>query len=490
MSKDEIIAEKEAELIEKEAEINSLKHRLSMLEKMIFGARSERTKHIEVPVNQLSLFAKDEQQDGEVEVEVEQISYTRSKSKKHPGRNALPEHLPVEEVIIEPQENVEGLKKIGEEITETLKYTPASLIKLRTIRPKYAKKEQDGVLIADLPSRPINKSIAEACLLAFILVNKYVDHLPIYRQIQRFNRDFKWNPAQSTVVGWVGSCCNLLTPLYNRIKQKLLESSYLQVDESPIKVLDKDKKGSTHQGYQWVYHDPINRLVLFHYRKGRGMSGPKEMLEKYTGYLQCDGYSVYDKIGSKKEIELVGCLVHARRKFFDAKNNDAKRSTVALEKFKEIYKIEREIKEKVGNDLDEKQDLRVKYIKPILEELKEWIEQQGIKVLPQSAIGKAMRYYLNQYDKLIKVTAAPQLELDNNLIENKIRPLALGRKNYLFAGSHKAAQHTAMLYSFFASCKANNVNPRVWMQTVLEQINDYNIQDLDELLPNSSKFKA
>jgi transposase len=489
VSKDEIIEQKELINQQQAARIASLEYRLKQLEKMIFGSKSERTKGVSIDPNQLSLFGDYAQSIDQQATQNETITYTRSK-KKHPGRHTLPEHLPVEEVIIEPQDDVSGLKKIGEEITETLKYTPASLVKLRTIRPKYVEKEQDGVLIADLPSRPIDKSIAEACLLAFILVNKYVDHLPLYRQIQRFNRDFKWNPSQSTVGGWVQACCVLLEPLYNKLKQKLLSAHYLQADESPIKVLDKDKKGSSHQGYQWVYHDPLEKLVLFNYRKGRGMSGPKEILADYKGYLQCDGYSVYDKIGLKQGIELVGCLVHARRKFFDARDNDEQRANWALDKFKAIYKAEAQIKETTQGNLEEKQELRQKLIKPILEEIKDWIEQEGIKVLPKSAIGKAMTYYLNQYHKLINVVASPEIELDNNLIENKIRPLALGRKNYLFAGSHKAAQNTAIIYSFFASCKANDVNPRSWMQYVLENIKEYNIQNLEELLPNSDKFKV
>lgn len=476
MTKDQIIAQKDAK-------IASLEFRLKQLERLIFGAKSERTIPADL-AQQPTLFGSlQDDTPPEIEKPSETITYSRSK-KKHPGRNPLPENIPVEEVVIDLEIDTEGLTKIGEEITETLKYTPASLIKLRTIRPKYAAKNGEGVLIADLPNRPISKCIAEASLLSSILVNKYVDHLPLYRQIQGFKRDYNWSPAQSTVGGWVQACCTLLEPLYNLLKQKVLASSYIQADESPIKVLDKDKKGSTHQGYQWVYHAPLNRLILFNYRKGRGMHGPKEMLSDYTGYLQCDGYTVYDKIGMMPGITLVGCLVHARRKFYEAKDNDLSRANFALSRFREIYKIEKETSE---INVEAKQVIRLTKTKPILKELKDWIEQESLKVLPKSAIGKAMRYYLNQYHKLINVTAAPELELDNNLIENKIRPLALGRKNYLFAGSHTAAQHTAMIYSFFASCKANDVNPRIWMQYVLENINECNIQEMDHLLPNSFK---
>ena len=343
------------------------------------------------------------------------------------------------------------------------------------------------MVIAQLPSRPIAKSIAEASLLAYILVAKFVDHLPLYRQIQQFKRDFGWEVSQSTIGDWVDKCCQLLDPLYNKLKQKVISSDYIQADESPIKVLDKDKKGSAHQGYQWVYRDPLQGLVLFNHRKGRGQHGPKEILADYKGYLQCDGYKVYDKIGEKQDIILVGCLAHARRKFYDAKDNDAQRANHALKIMQEIYAAEREIKIQAEADLELKQCLREEQIAPKIKEIKNWIEQESIKVLPKSAIGKAMTYYLNQYQKLEAILKDPRIELDNNLIENAIRPLALGRKNYLFAGSHKVAQNIAMMYSFFASCKINEVNPREWLQDVLEKIPDYNIQNLEELLPNQWK---
>lgn len=473
-----------AENANKDAKIASLQEQLNQLLKLINGFKSERFVPNQAVSEQLNMFADSSLEEKPQEQEKEVITYQRDK-KKHQGRNKLPEHLPVEEIVIEPEEETDEMTKIGEEVTETLDYTPASLIKRRTIRPKYATKEKDKVVIAELPSRPIPKSIAEASLLAYILVAKFVDHLPLYRQIQQFKRDFGWEVPQSTMCDWVDNCCKLLDPLYNKLKQKILESDYIQADESPIKVLDKDKKGSAHQGYQWVYRDPLQGLVLFNYRKGRGQHGPKEILADYTGYLQCDGYKVYDKIGQQQDIVLVGCLAHARRKFFDAKENDPKRAKHALKIIQEIYLLEREIKEQAEDNLEVKQSLRQKKIAPKIKEIKNWIEQESIKVLPKSAIGKAMTYYLNQYPKIEAIMLDARIELDNNLIENAIRPLALGRKNYLFAGSHKGAQNIAMMYSFFASCKINQVNPRIWIQDVLEKIPEYNIQNLEELLPNN-----
>jgi len=460
--------------------IASLEQQLQQLYQLINGFKSE-SFITEAIIDQLSLFGEDTLEVAE-ETPQETITYTREK-KKHQGRNALPENLPVREVIIEPEEDTTGLKKIGEEITETLEYTPASLVKRRTIRPKYAKAEGEGILIADLPSRPIDKAIIEACLLAHILVSKYVDHLPFYRQIQMFKRDFSWEPAQSTMSDWMASCCQLLEPLYNTLKQKILASDYIQADESPIKVQDSDKANSTHQGYQWVYHNPLQKLVLFNYRKGRGQNGPKEFLVDYNGYLQCDGYSVYDKIGADPNITLAGCLVHARRKFHEALQSDKKRAQLALELFKEMYLQERVIKEEVQNDFIKRKVLRDKKIKPLLAQIKTWIEAEQFNVLPKSPIGKAMTYFVNQYPKLEAIFEDGRIELDNNLIENAIRPMAIGRKNYLFCGSHKAAQNAAMLYSFFGSCKMQNINPREWLADTLKRIPDHSIQKLEELLP-------
>ena len=465
-------------------EVSSLKEQLAGLYKLIRGFKSENFIP-QVVVDQLSLFA-DDNPETIAETPQETITYTRDK-KKHQGRNALPEHLPVREVIIEPEEDTTGLRKIGEEISETLEYTPASLVKRRTIRPKYAKAEGEGVLIADLPSRPIDKAIVEACLLAHILVSKYVDHLPFYRQIQIFKRDFGWEPAQSTLGDWMAGCCQLLEPLYNTLKQKILESDYIQADESPIKVLDNDKKGSTHQGYQWVYHNPVQKLVLFNYRKGRGGNGPKELLADYNGYLQCDGYTVYDKIGADPKITLAGCLVHARRKFHEAQDSDKKRAQKALTIFRKIYLEERAIKEKASDDFEQRKNLRDQRVKPLLAQIRQWITTEQFDVLPKSPIGKAMTYFINQYPKLEAIFEDGRIELDNNKIENAIRPMAIGRKNYLFCGSHKAAQNAAMIYSFFGSCKMQNINPRLWLKDTLERIPEHSIQKLEELLPGYRK---
>jgi transposase len=473
----------EALLAEKDAKIAELSYQLSQLQKLIFGAKSERFIPTTSDVNQLNLFGDIPVDDTITAPETQTVTYERKTPKKHEGRNEIPDHLPVEVVIIEPDEDTTGMVKIGDEETITLEYNKASLVKKITRRPKYARPNGEGIVVGKLPSRPIDKCIAEASLLSHIIISKFIDHLPFYRQIQMFKRDFDWTLSDSTINDWFAACCKLLEPLYQQMRKQALQGTYLQVDESPIKVLDSDKPSGTHQGYQWVYHSPSERIVFFDYRNGRGMHGPKETLGDYKGYLQNDGYTVYDKIGQDPDIQLVGCWAHARRYFHEAKDNDRKRSEHVLNLIGQIYDIERHVKQ---YDHDARKAYRIAHTKPLMKEIKSYIVNQSIIVQPKSAIGKAMTYMTNQWPKLINVLDSGILEIDNNLIENKIRPLALGRKNYLFAGSHEGARRIAMMYTFMATCKANDVNPNIWLEDTLKKINDTSIQDLHTLFPGYS----
>ena len=474
-------------IAQKDAEIAQLRHELGELKRLLYGRKTERYVPDCGAVHQPGLF--DEEYSGELQEDgpKEHITYQRNK-RRHHGRNTLPAHLPVVEVVIEPEEDTTGLKKIGQQITETLEYTPASLVLRRTIRPKYAdpKEESKGVLMASLPARPIDKCIAEPSLLSHILVSKFVDHLPYYRQIRMFKREFDWQVSASTINDWMAACCTLMEPLYEKLKEKVLASGYIQADESPIKVLDKEKRGSTHRGYQWVYHSPEQGLVLFHYHKGRGQQGPKEILQGYRGYVQCDGYKVYDKLGICEHITLVGCMAHARRKYYKAQGQDSGRADFALHLIGQIYRIEREMKQK-GMPPDQRYAYRKKHTQPLMNQWIGWVREEQNKVLPKSLIGKAMSYTQTQWPKLTSILTDGRLQIDNNLIENSIRPLALGRKNYLFAGSHQGAQRIAMMYSFLGSCKKQDINPRIWLRDTLQKLPTHPINRIEELLPGYKK---
>jgi len=485
-----------------------LRFRLEQLERLFSNSKSERFVPNEAAANQPTLFEGLEEKDKQVEQPVEeQIKYKRRKpyAKPHPGRAAIPDHFTVEQEVIEPKENTEGLIKIGEQITEWVEYTPASLVKKRVIRPKYAKptprlKNKDtAVLIADLPSRPIPKSIASASLLAYIVVSKFVDHLPFYRQSQRFEREYNWKIHKSTFNSWYVAVCTLLKPLYKEWGKQTLAADYLQADESKIKVLthiSKDKKGKPTVpdqtkgskqtlGWMWVVHDPIKGYVVFNYESSRSQKAANQTLDKFKGrYLQTDGYSAYNRVVKRKNITRLACLAHVRRKFFDAKTNDASRAEQALKWIQAIYGHERTAKHMTAQ---ERKVYREENLRPVYDQLKEWADEEIIKLPPKSPIAKAIAYMLNQWPLLMTIFKDGRLLIDNNAIENKIRPLALGRKNYLFAGSHLAAQRAAMMYSFFATCKTQGVNPYDWLAHTLNHIADTKMTDLHSLLPGNYK---
>lgn len=279
-------------------QITALQHQLSQLQKLIFSSKQERFIPSDNNSTQLTLDIQSQTIAAVKISSAQKIEYTRvSKEIKpvinHPGRHKLPEHLQRREQIIEPTEDISGLKKIGEEVTEELDYEPGKLFVNKIIRPKYAKRDNEGIIVAPMIDRPLPKAIVGAGLLAQIIIDKYVDHLPLYRQMERFKREAV-NIPYSTISDWIAGGCRLINPLFESLKKRILQSDYLHADETPLPVLDKDKKGETHKGYYWVYHNSIERLVLFDYQPGRGREGPKEILKEFKGHLQADGYNVYD----------------------------------------------------------------------------------------------------------------------------------------------------------------------------------------------------
>lgn len=321
-----------------------LKDELAQLKRLVFGSRHERFVP-SIPQEQLALGLAAEKIAIPAVAAVQTIVYSRKQKREttekiQTGRMKLPADLPREQVILEPQEDVSGMKKIGEEITEELERIPGKLFVRQYVRPKYAKPQGEGVVIAELPVRPIDKGIPGPGLLAQIVIDKYTDHLPIHRQLQRFERE-GMKLSSSTLTDWISATCALLEPLYDTLKKKALSVDYLQVDETPIKVLDKNKKGTTHRGYHWVYHAPIERLVVFDYREGRGREGPNEILKDFKGHLQTDGYAVYEDFDKKACITLLNCMAHARRKFDEAKDNDLAKAEYALVEIQKLYAVER-----------------------------------------------------------------------------------------------------------------------------------------------------
>jgi len=477
-----------AENILLESRINEMQFQIDQMSRLLYGAKRERFVR-NVDENQLTL-PFEVKEDPAPEKQEEVITYVRSKTKRenHPGRLALPAHLPVEEIIIEPNEDTTGMKCIGKEITDQLELVPAKLYIKRYIRPKYIKPADETSLnhvgvIADLPVFPIEKGIAGPGLLAQIMVDKFVDHLPIYRQIERFKREGITMPS-STLNGWQEAVCNLLEPLYDTLKYRVLSQGYIQVDETPIQVLDKTKKGKTHRGYHWVYYSPLEKTVLFDYNDGRSREGPSRLLKDFKGYLQTDGYNVYDMFSKNKAITMLNCMAHARRGFEKALEYDKPRAEYAMGMFQKLYAIEQKARDQSYTP-EQRHKLRLDESLPILNELGKWMAETYKTVLPKSALGKAIAYCIPRWDNLLAYLNDGSLEIDNNLAENAIRPIALGRKNYLFAGSARGAERAAMFYSFFGTCKKNDINPFEWLKKVLEVIPTYKVSKLSDLLPQN-----
>jgi transposase len=489
LSKEELIQavlEKNIEAQNHKAELQRKDELIAKLQRLAFGTKSERFKVAPVDPNQLKLSfeelaAKLVEQENEKTVK-ETVTFER---KKHPGRHKLPDNLPEHIVVIEPEESTEGLVKIGEERTEILEMAPAKFFKLVIIRPKYALANNEGVLIGDMPSRPIEKCLAGDALLAHLLIGKYVDHLPLYRQQQIFKRLGMKIPS-STIDGWVLQLGRLLEPLYDAMVNVVKQNGYLQADETPTRVLDKSKKGKCHLGYYWVYHAPLKKMVVFDYQRSRNKDAPKKILDDFHGYLQTDGYAVYNQYSHKKGVIHLACWAHARRYFEQALLQDKIRAEFAMHKIQALYKIEREIKECTAN---ERKSFRLDKALPIINEIGKFINKENKNVLPKSSIGKAFNYTSNLWDNLQHYLYNGDLNIDNNLVENSIRPNALGRKNYLFAGSDNGAKRSAMFYSFFGTCKMNGVNPQEWLAHVLSAIADHKANKLYELFPQNFKSK-
>ena len=486
-SNTKVIEAKDQTIESRERRIEKLEGLLAKFQKMLFGQKRERFES----ADQLRLpfeTTTEEQQIAQQEL-TEKVAYLRRKSAAaHPGRAKLPEHLPVEEIELYPEGDLSEMTCIGKEITEELDYVPGSYIIRRYIRYKYASKVAGGnfpVSIAALPSRLIDKSSVGTGLLASILTDKYVDHLPLYRQLQRFKRE-NIPIAASTLDGWVKQGLEKLEILYDYLVKETCRQGYLQGDETTIRVLDSTKKGDTHLGYYWVYHNPMDGTVLFDYQKGRGESAPQKILGGFKGYLQTDGYAVYIKYGKQNGVIHLGCWAHARREFYEARSNDAARADLALVFIGKLYAIEAHCREKPLSAAERKA-YRLDHALPLLDAFSYWLRENYSQTLPKSTIGKAMAYTMTRWDLLSNYLMDGILEIDNNGVENVIRPIALGRKNYLFAGSHHAAQRAAMIYSFFAMCKKEEVNPQQWLKYVFDHIMETNIQKIYELLPKNYK---
>ena len=501
-----LLKEKDAKIKEQEEKIKHLIDQLSWYRRKLWKPSSE--KYIPEDPNQRKidfegLDVLPEEEEAIVEAAREIISYERKKSgqeKKQPVRLPLPEHLRRDEEIIEPKGIDENWVRIGEEVTEILEHKPGELYVRRIVRRKYVLKKAlqeqnegdeesaDKIKIGSLPLLPLPRSNAGPSLLAELLISKYMHHLPFHRQLAIFKQSGISIPA-STVNGWFMSSGDLLRALYERLREIVLATDYIQVDESVVPVIDNKKQRAV-KAYLWVVRSVMENLMFFHYDQGsRAQRVVIELLRDYQGAVQTDGYEAYSIYEHKKGVLLLGCWAHARRKFTEALKEDKSGAEYALDQIGMLYHVEA-IATDQQLDFEQRAELRKKLAYPILRAFEKWVVQYYPKVLPKGRMGKALSYTYSIFHRLSRYHLDGRYQIDNNPVENAIRPLALGRKNYLFCGNHDAAENAAIMYSLLGSCKACDVNPREWLTDVLSRIPEYNNDyslDLADLLPHRWK---
>ena len=487
---------------QKDTTITKLKQQIEMLQRKIWGKSSERYINNDplqrkLDFEGLELLPEEKELATSAKEEIEEyktIRVVEQKEKKHPVRKPLPESLPREETHIYPELiNRENWTELAPEITEVLEREPSRWYVRRIIRHKYALKDKSQdqekqIITAAMPALPIAKSYAGASVLADIIIDKYVNHLPFYRQIQMFKQQ-GISIAPATINGWFQDVADLMRPTYYRLKELILNSDYIQSDETTIPIINNEKH-TTIKGYIWMIRAVMGNLVFFHYDQGsRAQKVALQLFKDYQGVIQTDGYAVYDIYENKKGVLPIGCWAHARRKFEEALSEDKARASYALEQIGLLYDVERRADQE-NLSFDERAELRSRLSYPIMVVFEKWLYNELPKVLPKGRIGKAIRYTYSIYHKLSRYHLDGRLKIDNNLGENAIRPIALGRKNWLFCGNHDAAENAAIIYSMMGCCKAHEVNFRDWLVYFLSNIhnydNDYSM-DLAELLPHNFK---
>jgi transposase len=414
---------------------------------------------------------------------VEKPAPPRTPTTTRPVRQPLPAHLETERVVLEPaevQQQPAGWRKLGEEVTEELDWRPAQFIKRLYIRPKYANAER--IVIAPLPARLIEKGLPGAGLLTQVIVGKYEDHLPLYRQEKIYRERHGVNLSRQTLCGWVEAAADWLSPIYREMKAAMLERNYLQADETPIRYLDPDVKGKSQSGWLWTYSAPRGDVV-FEWHISRSREGPRAFLKEFQGKLQTDGYGVYESLARErgKELILVGCWAHARRGFHEALG-EGRSAAWLVGQIGKLYAVEKHLREQnAGPQL--RAAVRTWQSRPILERLRRAMEVVRRRVLPKSLLGQAIDYALARWEALTRYVDAGRLEIDNNSCENAIRPTAVGKKNFLFVGHPAAGQRSAVIYSVLGSCRRHGINPAEYLQAVFERLPKAKTADLKSLTP-------
>ena len=488
--------------------IKELTAQVAYLNRQLFGRKSEK-----LPVydpNYPDLFADQfadlmqqaEEKRDEAVAEIEKTTKAERKQKKQ--NRIMIEDLPVlEREVIEPEDiDLSIYKKMGEEVTRIVKHQPGMLYVKEIVRPKYGLKNntalpakgQSSVLIAPMPLLPIYKGIADATLLTEILLQKYEYHVPFYRQIKQFTHLGMKGLKENTIDGWFKKTMELLKPLYLALVEEVMKSDYNQADETTTPVIDKEKHKAAKE-YLWMVRAVMEHLVFFHYDEGSRAGAVIESLAKqynFKGYLQCDGFAGYETaFKANADVCLVNCMVHIRRHFEQALDENKAPAQHALTEIQHLYEIEH-LCDDAKLSPDERKAKRNELARPIMEAMKMWMETEGIKYSESSQMGKAITYAYARWDNMMHYLDDGRLLLDNNLAENEIRPITLGRKNYLFCGNHEAAGNMCIVNSLLATCRNHDVNPRIYLNDIISRMpymTKTTHEELVELLPHRWKLQ-
>ena len=487
-----------AQAEEMQAAINNLQSMMAWFRKKLFGSMSEKHLPLDPNVLEPTLFDQhlSEEEQAKLDAEVKAMEEQNAKvievkaHKRDVRKPVLSNNLPIEETHIYPagvQDNPDYVE-IGVENTDTLAIHPAKMYVKRIVRHKFVLKsnlqiedpDRQTFLIAPLPETIRPKSMVDASLLADILINKYIYHLPFYRQIQKY-KELGVLLNDATINDWFTSVCERLRPLYDKLREQIMSSDYIQVDESTLPVIDNEKHRAV-KGYMWAVRNALTGDVYFHYDMGsRSGDTARKLIGGYRGAVQTDGYEVYESFENMPGKRMIGCWAHVRRKFVEALDENKKYASEAIVYIGKLYKIEEEMRDA---DLtpEEIKVRRQKESYPIIQEFEKWMDSVANAFTPKSRMGKALVYTYTLLPRLSRYVLDGRYNIDNNGIENAIRPLALGRKNFLFAGNHDAAIRAAIVYSLFSSCKAASIEPREWLEDILVRLPAYT-GDLGVLLP-------
>ena len=485
-----------AEKAELENTVSSLKSMMAWFRKKLFGSMSEKNLPLDPSVLEPTLFdmSLSEEEQAALDAEVKKMEEQNAKAievkshRREVRKPVMRKDLPVEETHIYPEGiSLDEYTEIGVETTDRIAIRPAVMYIDRTVRHKFVLKsslqieepEKQAFVIAPLPEMIIPKGMASESLLADILVDKYVYHLPFYRVMQKY-KELGVLLSDSTIGDWFNAVCSRLRPLYDKLRERILSSDYIQVDESTLPVIDNEKHRAV-KGYIWAVRDAVCGDVYFHYDMGsRGGDTARKLIGAYRGTVQTDGYEVYEAYEGAPGKRLIGCWAHARRKFVEALDEDRKHASEALVYIGRLYGIEKEMQE-AGLDPESIRKCRLEESYKIIQEFENWMNSVAGRFAPKSRMGKALVYTYTLLPRLSRYVLDGRYNIDNNGVENAIRPLAIGRKNYLFCGNHDAAVRAAIVYSLFSSCKAHGVDVRSWLEDTLKRIPTE--KAIDQLLP-------